>query len=100
MSYVFGMNGIKNKNISPEQALLNMAGEQKFNVGDIVVTKDYVSSLSSYFEPGTKVTIIDVDENRGYDLQDEQGNKIFETGFNSVCTEKEFEEMQEGIEME
>lgn len=96
MAYVKGMRIMGD----PNQFFKNMVGEQRFNVGDIVVTKDYTSSLSGHFEPGTKVKITYVDEIRGYDLEDEEGNQLLETGFNSVCTEEEYEKMQEGREIE
>lgn len=54
-----------------------------FGTGEIVVTAKQVESLAGYFEKGTKVEIIGVSE-RGYDLQDEYGNRILETGFDSV----------------
>ena len=55
-----------------------------FSTGEIVVTSRVVESLGGYFEKGTVVEIIGV-SNRGYDLQDEYGNIILETGFDSVC---------------
>lgn len=54
-----------------------------FGFGEIVVTSRKVECLAGYFEEGTKVEIIGVSE-RGYDLQDEYGNRILETGFDSV----------------
>jgi hypothetical protein len=54
-----------------------------FGLGEIVVTAKRVECLAGYFEEGTKVEIIGVSE-RGYDLQDEYGNRIIETGFDSV----------------
>ena len=54
-----------------------------FGCGQIVTTARKVESLAGYFEEGTKVEIIGISE-RGYDLQDEYGNRILETGFDSI----------------
>ena len=54
-----------------------------FGYGQIVVTSRRVESCAGYFEEGTKVEIIGVSE-RGYDLQDEYGNRILEAGFDCV----------------
>lgn len=54
-----------------------------FGIGQIVVTAKEVASCAGYFEEGTKVEIIGISE-RGYDLQDEYGNRIIETGFDSI----------------
>ena len=54
-----------------------------FGQGQIVVTARRIESCAGYFEEGTKVEIIGVSE-RGYDLQDEYGNRIIETGFDSI----------------
>lgn len=51
-------------------------------VGDWGVTTKTIVALSGYFEPNTKVKVIDISE-RGYDLEDEFGNQLIETGFNS-----------------
>ena len=51
--------------------------------GDWVYTTRKVDSVCGYFEKGTKVRIIGIG-NRGYDLRDEYGNEIIETGFDSV----------------
>ena len=56
-------------------------------VGDWAVTTRVVDSCAGYFEKGTPVKIIGVSE-RGYDLMDENGNRVIETGFNSVCKTK------------
>lgn len=58
--------------------------EYVFEVGDWVVTNREVSCMIRSFEKGTRVQIIDVSA-RGYDLMDEHGNRIIETGFDSVC---------------
>ena len=61
---------------------------QCFEIGSDVVTTRELSSFVGCFEKGTKVTIIGISE-RGYDLQDDNGNRILECGFNCV---KEMEE--------
>lgn len=55
----------------------------KFEVGDWVTTARKVTSSAGYFEPGTKVKVIGKSY-RGYDLEDEYGNKITETGYDSI----------------
>lgn len=54
-----------------------------FEIGETVVTKRKVDSCAGYFEKGTQVKIVGISE-RGYDLQDEYGNRVIETGFDSV----------------
>ena len=54
-----------------------------FEVGNWVITSRVVDSCAGYFEKGTKVKIVGISK-RGYDLMDEYGNKIIETGFDSV----------------
>ena len=54
-----------------------------FEVGDWAITKRVVDSCAGYFEKGTRVKIIGVTE-RGYDLIDDYGNCVIETGFDSV----------------
>lgn len=58
--------------------------EYVFEIGDWVITTREVSCLVRSFKKGTKVKIIDV-SGRGYDLMDENGNRIIETGWNCVC---------------
>ena len=52
-------------------------------VGKWVTTSRQVSSCAGYFEKGTRVKVIGVSE-RGYDLIDEHGNRVIETGWDSV----------------
>lgn len=52
-------------------------------IGDWALTTQRVDSCAGYFEKGTKVKIIG-QSYRGYDLEDEYGNRILETGFNSI----------------
>ena len=54
-----------------------------FEVGEWATTKRKVECLSGYFEKGTKVKVIGK-SSRGYDLEDEYGNKIIETGYDSI----------------
>lgn len=42
-----------------------------------------VDSCAGYFEKGTKVKVIGKSY-RGYDLEDEYGNRIIETGYDSI----------------
>ena len=55
----------------------------KVEVGDWVETTRKVDSCAGYFEKGTKVKITGITY-RGYDLEDEYGNRVIETGFDSV----------------
>jgi len=48
--------------------------------GDVVITEKEHSSCSGTFEIGTKVTVIGRTE-RGYDIEDEFGNKMYEIGW-------------------
>lgn len=52
-------------------------------VGDWVITNRKVDSCAGYFEEGTKVKVVDI-TTRGYDLVDEYGNRVIETGWDSV----------------
>ncbi len=50
-------------------------------IGDrVVLTKMVVMYESTYF-PGHQFTIIGEDSIRGFDLEDDKGNKIYETRF-------------------
>ena len=55
-----------------------------FEVGDWATTTRVVDSFAGYFEKGTRVKIVGITE-RGYDLMDEHGNSVIETGFDSIC---------------
>ena len=54
-----------------------------FEIGDWVTTTKKVDSCAGYFEKGTKVKVIGISY-RGYDLEDENGNRIIETGYDSI----------------
>ena len=49
------------------------------------MTTRRVTSSIGYFETGTKVRVIARDSLRGYDLEDEDGNRICDTGFDSIA---------------
>ena len=58
--------------------------ESKIEIGDwVTIVEDGISSCSGSFEKGTKVQVIGIGP-RGYDLMDEHGNKITETGWTSI----------------
>lgn len=54
-----------------------------FQVGDWATTTRQITCLKGYFEEGTKVKVVGISD-RGYDLEDESGNQITETGFCSI----------------
>ena len=49
-------------------------------IGDTVKTTVKHSNLVGYFEEGTIVKVIGITD-RGYDIEDEEGNKILEIGW-------------------
>ena len=51
-----------------------------FKIGDKVRTTRKFESCAGYFELNSIVTIVGISE-RGYDIADEDGNKITECGF-------------------
>lgn len=50
-------------------------------IGDWVITRKRHESLSGIFTTGSKVKIIDIDPVKGYDIEDEHDNKMFEIGW-------------------
>lgn len=54
-----------------------------FEIGDWATTARKVDSCSGYFEEGTRVKVIGKSY-RGYDLEDEYGNRVIETGYDSI----------------
>jgi len=50
-------------------------------VGDWVITRKRHESLGGIFTTGSKVKIIGVDPIRGYNIEDEYGNKMYEIGW-------------------
>ena len=57
--------------------------KKRFEVGEWATTRRILRCGSGYFEKGTKVKVIGITY-RGYDLEDEHGNTIYETGFDSI----------------
>lgn len=54
--------------------------KNSYDIGEWVILSREIDSFAGYFEKGTKVKITGISP-RGYDLEDEQGNRIIETGF-------------------
>ena len=52
----------------------------KYNIGDVVRTTKIHEITDGYFEIGTVVTIIGYSE-RGYDIRDDEGNTMYEVGW-------------------
>jgi len=50
-------------------------------IGDWVITRKRHESMAGIFTEGSKVKIIGIDPIRGYDIEDEQGNKMLEIGW-------------------
>ena len=50
-------------------------------IGDWVVTSKRHESMSGIFTKGSSVKIIGVDPIRGYDIEDEYGNRMYEIGW-------------------
>ena len=49
-------------------------------IGDTVITTVKHENFAGYFEKGTMVKVIDIGE-RGYNIEDEDGNKMTEIGW-------------------
>lgn len=58
---------------------------RRFEVGEWAVTTRKVTSSIGYFEKGTRVRVIGRSSLHGYDLEDEDGNRIYDTGFDSIA---------------
>lgn len=58
-------------------------------IGERVITTKKFSSCGGYFEKGSIVTIIGIGE-RGYDIQDDEGNKIIECGWTGFARIAEY----------
>ena len=54
-----------------------------FEINDWATTTRKVENFTGYFEKGTRVKVIGKSF-RGYDLEDEYGNRILETGYDSI----------------
>ena len=50
-------------------------------IGDWVITNKPHESLGGVFTVGSKVKIVDIDPVRGYTIEDEYGNKMYEIGW-------------------
>lgn len=50
-------------------------------IGDWVITTKRHESMSGTFTTGSKVKIVDINPIRGYAIEDERGNKIYEIGW-------------------
>lgn len=51
------------------------------SIGTQVTTTIIHSSLSGTFTKGSKVKIIGIDPIRGYSIEDDEGNKMYEIGW-------------------
>ena len=54
--------------------------KSNYEIGDKTVTTHIIGNFSGQFEVGTEVTVVGIGE-RGYDIQDEEGNKVIECGW-------------------
>ena len=54
---------------------------KKNKIGDWVITTKKHESMSGTFTTGSKVKIVDINPIRGYAIEDERGNKIYEIGW-------------------
>ena len=50
-------------------------------IGDWVITKKRHESMAGTFTTGSKVKIIDINLIRGYAIEDEYGNKMYDIGW-------------------
>ena len=50
-------------------------------IDDLLTTTKKHKSLSGIITKGSKVKIIGIDSVRGYDIEDEHGNKMYEIGW-------------------
>lgn len=50
-------------------------------IGDWVITTKRHESMAGTFTMGSKVKIVDIDPIRGYGIEDEHGNKMYEIGW-------------------
>ena len=50
-------------------------------IGDWVITTKRHESMAGTFTMGSKVKIVDIDPIRGYAIEDERGNKMYEIGW-------------------
>ena len=50
-------------------------------IGDWVITTKRHESMAGTFTMGSKVKIVDINPIRGYAIEDERGNKIYDIGW-------------------
>ena len=55
--------------------------KKTIEIGDWVITKKRHESLSGIFTKGSNVKIIDINPIRGYAIEDENGNRMYEIGW-------------------
>ena len=58
-----------------------ISNKQEKNIGDTVILKRKVDSLSGYFEKESEVKITSIDPIHGYGITDEFGNSVIECGW-------------------
>lgn len=56
-------------------------------VGERVITTKKLESCAGYFEIGSEVTITGISE-RGYDIKDDEGNRMIECGWDGFKSEQ------------
>ncbi len=66
-------------NIKTEGIRNDIPNERK--IGDWVITTKMHESLNGIFTKGSKAKIVGIDPVRGYDIEDEHGNKMYEIGW-------------------
>lgn len=70
--------------VKKERKVLNFIPRRcRFKVGDWAVTRKKLKCEDGYFEKGTKVRVIGITA-YGYDVADEHGNYVLDTGFHSI----------------
>lgn len=52
-------------------------------VGEKVITTKNLSNFAGYMKKGSEVTVIGIGE-RGYSIEDDEGNKILECGWDCI----------------
>lgn len=57
-----------------------ISSNKNFEIGDWVVTTKVHESMSGKFTKGSRVKITDIGE-RGYSIEDEEGNRVVEIGW-------------------
>jgi len=57
------------------------APKNSFSIEDRVVLTEEKEAITGKFTQGSIVTITGIDQMRGYDIEDDEGNKLIECGF-------------------